>query len=71
MADVFFSRARPAPPERDDDQRTDERLIIVERELHGLQQRLDRLLIYIRRDEVAPLTPAVLPIWAAKDDPLD
>lgn len=46
-------------PDREDDKPTDERLTYVERELTGLRQRLDNLLMFVRQDDMAPLTPVV------------
>jgi hypothetical protein len=57
--------------DRDNHERSEERLNVVERELNGLQQRLSRLLAYIRQDDMAPLTPMVRPLFDAKEDTLD
>jgi hypothetical protein len=58
MVVAFHSSIHPRL-DREDNQPTDDRLTHVERELTGLRQRLDKLLLFIRQDDMAPLTPAV------------
>lgn len=54
--------------DRDDEDRSEERMAHVERELTGLQRRLNSLLAYIRQDDMAPLTPMVRPTWSPPNE---
>lgn len=58
MVAVLHSSIR-IRPDGADDQESEERLAHVEHELTGLRKRLDNLLSYIRKDDMAPLTPMV------------
>lgn len=59
MVVAFHSSIYPIRPDGMDDHQSEERLTHVEKELTGLRKRLDSLLAYIRKDDMAPLTPIV------------